>query len=107
MTAIKKETLKKLRAHKRELQDSFPMETLGGGGSVSRGEEREDSAIDILVRYNKTPGLFSFLDLNDYLEEIVGRPVDLGTEGALKKQLRKTILEDLPSLKGQMHTLLS
>jgi len=71
------------------------VDTLGIFGSICRGEERKDSDIDILVRYKKTPGLFAFLDLKRYLEEIIGRPVDLVTEGALKKQLRETILREV------------
>jgi uncharacterized protein len=48
----------------------------------------------MLVRYRETPGLFAFLDLKYYLEELVGRQVDLVTEGALKKQLREEILQE-------------
>ena len=44
--------------------------------------------------YRKTPGLFAFIDLKQYLETIVGRPVDLVTEGALKKQLREKIMKE-------------
>jgi uncharacterized protein len=57
-------------------------------GSVSRGTSGPDSDIDILVRYYKTPGLFDFLSLKKYLETIMGKPVDLVTEGALKKKIK-------------------
>ena len=63
-------------------------------GSVLRGTAGPDSDIDILVQYQTPPGLFGFLDLKEYLEAIVGRPVDLVTENALKRQLRDKIIKD-------------
>ena len=89
------DTLVKLFAeHKAELHKKFHVESLAIFGSVRRGSAGPDSDIDILVRYRQTPGLFAFLDLKHYLEELVGRPVDLVTEGALKKQLREQIIQE-------------
>ena len=62
---------------------------LSVGGAAGPGSD-----LDILVRYKKTPSFFAFLDLKEYLETITGRQVDLVTEGALKKQLRETILQE-------------
>jgi len=81
-------------AHKAELHEKFQVESLAVFGSVSRGSARPDSDIDVLVKYRKTPGLFAFLELKRYIENIVGRPVDLVTEGALKKQLRDQIIKE-------------
>jgi len=47
-----------------------------------------------LVSYTKTPGFFEFLNLKEYLETLLGKRVDLVTEKALKKQLRKQILQE-------------
>lgn len=81
-----------LQSHKDELYERYHVESLSVFGSVSRGTARPDSDIDILVRYQTTPGLFEFLSLKQYLESIVGRSVDLVTEGSLKKQLKNGIL---------------
>jgi len=83
-----------LQAHKEELYERFQVESLSVFGSVSRGTAKPESDIDILVRYRSTPGIFDFLRLKEYLEGIVGRPVDLVTEGALKKQLKDGILQE-------------
>jgi len=83
-----------LQAHKEELYERFQVESLSVFGSVSRGTAQPESDIDILVRYRSTPGIFAFLRLKEYLEGIVGRPVDLVTEGALKKQLKDGILQE-------------
>lgn len=63
-------------------------------GSISKGTAGVDSDIDILIKFKTTPGLFGFIDLKQYLEAILQRPVDLVTENALKKQLRDEILKD-------------
>ena len=83
-----------LQSHKDELYERYHVESLSVFGSVSRGTARPDSDIDILVRYQTTPGLFEFLSLKQYLESIVGRSVDLVTEGSLKKQLKNGILQE-------------
>ena len=53
-------------------------------GSYARGEQRENSDVDILVVLDKSQpiGLSFFGMLND-LEELLGKNVDLVTEGSL------------------------
>lgn len=80
--------------HKTVLHEKFHVESLAIFGSVSKGLAGPNSDIDILVRYKETPGFFAFLDLKQYLEGLIGRPVDLVTEGALKKQLRQQIIQE-------------
>ena len=63
-------------------------------GSAARGESTLESDLDFLVTFNDAPGIFGFLELKDYLEALFQRPVDLVTEGALKKQFRKQILQE-------------
>ncbi len=70
------------QSHKYELHDRFHVESLSIFGSICRGTAREDSDIDILVRYTDAPGILEFLRLKQYLEGIMGRPVDLVTENA-------------------------
>ncbi len=94
MTTIDEHIIKVFEAHKAELKNRFHVESLAIFGSVLKGTAVPDSDVDILVRYQKTPGLFTFLDLKQYLEDIVERPVDLVTEGALKKQLREKIMKE-------------
>ena len=94
MAKIDSNIVKIFAAHKSELHEKFHIKSLSVFGSVSKGTATSGSDIDILVRYQKTPGLFAFLDLKKYLEDIVGRPVDLVTEGALKKQLQDKILKE-------------
>lgn len=55
-------------------------------GSFSRGEERLDSDVDLLVQYdrdNNRVGLFTIIRIKQQLQEIVGREIDLVEEGTL------------------------
>lgn len=53
-------------------------------GSYARGEQREDSDIDILVAFDPTVGLFKYSAIYTDLKELLGREVDLVQEWALK-----------------------
>ena len=53
-------------------------------GSAVRGEETDASDIDLLVRFAPGSSLFDLLHLSDELERILGRPVDVVSEGGLK-----------------------
>ena len=46
-------------------------------GSVARKEERPDSDIDLLVKFESPIGLFEFGDLQDELSSALGRKVDV------------------------------
>jgi hypothetical protein len=83
-----------IQSHKNDIYQRFHVESLSIFGSVCKGTARLDSDVDILVRYSKTPGIFSFLDLKHYLESILDKPVDLVTEGALKENMRQEILKE-------------
>lgn len=84
----------KLKETKGQLEREFNVERIGIFGSFARGEQTEDSDIDILVKFSKPVG-WEFIDLKEYLENILGRRVDLVTENALKLQLRDQILSEV------------
>ena len=63
-------------------------------GSFARGEQREDSDIDILVAFDPTVGLFKYAAIYTDLKELLGREVDLVQEGALKPYAAATADRD-------------
>lgn len=83
-----------LSLHREVLVERFGVKALSVFGSVARGDARPDSDLDVLVSYARPPGLFAFLELKEYLEAVLSRPVDLVTDSALKKQLRDGILKE-------------
>lgn len=77
-----------LRAQMPALRERYHVETLGIFGSYVRGEQTEESDVDLLVTFSQTPDLLEFVDLADDLEQALGRKVDLVTRGALKRRRR-------------------
>ena len=63
-------------------------------GSVSRGEEIESSDIDFLVLLQPGRSLLDHAAIKIELEELLGRPVDVATEGGLKAKYRDRILNE-------------
>lgn len=87
------DVLRLLMAHKQEL-DSFGVKYLAIFGSVARDEARPDSDVDILVEFSKPVGMFEFLDLKNYLENLLGRRVDIGTAASLRPNMRARVLKE-------------
>ena len=70
-------------------------------GSRSRGEVREDSDLDLLVKFNTPRSLFELVGLEDDLSKTLDLPVDLVTEGALSPLLKAQIDKDIQTLYGE------
>jgi uncharacterized protein len=64
-------------------------------GSVARDEARPDSDVDFLVELARPMGLFQFIKIQHYLEDLLGCPIDLGTVEALRQHLREPVLKDV------------
>ena len=64
-------------------------------GSYSRGEERPDSDVDILVSldYSKPIGM-NFFGMYEDLQELLGRKVDLVSERSLASFAKSTVDKD-------------
>jgi len=55
-------------------------------GSIARGEETGSSDIDFLVTFKKGSSLFDVLHLQEDLETLLGRKVDVLSAGGLKNR---------------------
>lgn len=60
-------------------------------GSYARGEAGPGSDIDILVRFREAKSLFEIVHIQDELEQVLHRKVDLVTEAAVSPYLIDTI----------------
>ena len=63
-------------------------------GSYVRGEEREDSDIDMLVDLPRGTTLFDLADLKIKLENILGKEVDIVTYDSIYPKLKERILSE-------------
>lgn len=77
-----------LRAHKPELARRFRVEDLDLFGSFGRDQATEDSDVDILVRFDAPATSRWFFGTQAYLEDLLGRRVDLVTDKALRPEFR-------------------
>jgi predicted nucleotidyltransferase len=84
-----------LRARYPEMCDRFGVASLWIFGSASRDELGEDSDVDLMVSFNGRATFDRYFGLKLYLEELLGRPVDLATERMLKPRLRRRIESEL------------
>jgi predicted nucleotidyltransferase len=64
-------------------------------GSVARDEAEPTSDVDLLVEFNRPTGYFGLFALQDYLEELLGCSVDLGTENSLRSGIKERVIRDL------------
>jgi len=87
----RKETLKLLQAHKAELAKQFGVVRLALFGSTARDAAGPDSDIDILVEFNGPATSARYFGVQFYLEDLLGRPVDLVTRKGLRPELRPFI----------------
>ena len=82
------ETLALLRAHKPVLAERFDVVELALFGSVARGDASPGSDVDILVSFDGPANPDRYFGVQFYIEDLLGRPVDLVTQKALRPELR-------------------
>ena len=94
MTEIEK-ILKILKEHERELKEKYGVKSLGIFGSYVREEQKQTSDLDVLVEFEKPVDFFEFLELEEYLEKLLGVKVDLVLKKTLKPGIAKTVLKEV------------
>jgi predicted nucleotidyltransferase len=67
-------------------------------GSVSRGEDRPQSDVDILIRLGRPMGMFGYMRMINDLEAILKKKVDVVTEQSLNVHVRPYVLPDLKTI---------
>ena len=86
-----------LKENKRQLQKRYCIKSIGIFGSRARGENCEDSDLDILVEFEeeKELGLIGFIEIEDYLSDLFGIKVDLVEKSALKPRIGSVIMREV------------
>ena len=73
----------------------YHVRSLGLFGSYVRHEERRGSDSDVLVSFSQTPSLFRYVELENYLSDLLGVKVDLVMQEALKPRIGQRILREV------------
>lgn len=87
--------LLKLKTNLPKLSNEYSIKSLGVFGSYVHGEQKKRSDLDLLIEFNKTPSLFTFVALQDELTKIAGIKVDLVMKKTLKPAIGKHILSQV------------
>ena len=75
----KEDLLRLIQAHQDQIK-AFGVSRLGIFGSFSRGQQGEESDVDLLVEFVPEGKTFdAFMNLTFFLEDLFGRPVELVT----------------------------
>lgn len=89
------EIKKILAGHKDKFRKIFKVKEIGIFGSYVKGEEKGASDVDILVDFDEPVSFFKFLELEEYIEDLLHAKVDLVSKKALKPRIGRYILEEV------------
>lgn len=77
------------------LAAQYRVESLGVFGSYVRDEQSPSSDLDLLVVFHEPPSLLRFIELENYLSDLLGVKVDLVMKDALKPRIGERILNEV------------
>ena len=84
-----------LQEHKNYLVEKFGVMEIAIFGSYARGEQREDSDVDLIVDFKEGWKTFdNYMNLKFYLEELFGKKVDLVIKSAINPRIKPFIIEE-------------
>ena len=93
------EILQTLAAH-RDALTRMGVKTLAIFGSVARDEAGPVSDVDILVEFQGPATFNGYMDLKFFLEDLLGRPVDLVTRKSIRPRLKTQIEREALYVQG-------
>jgi predicted nucleotidyltransferase len=95
MRPSRQDVIQSLKNLKSEVARDYSVKTIGVFGSVARDEQTEQSDIDLLVEFSRPVGFVTFMRLEEYLSDRLGKKVDLVTPDALKPVIRLDVLREV------------
>ena len=81
-----------------ELEQRYKVKTLGIFGSYIRGEQHKGSDLDLLVEFYDPPSLLKFIEMENYLSDLLGVKADLVMKDALKPAIGKRVLNEVVAI---------
>ncbi len=83
-----------LKQHGAVLRDKYKVKAMGIFGSFVRGEQREESDLDLLVEFEETISLLDLAGLEIYLTELLGIKVDVIPKEDVRPELKDEIFAE-------------
>lgn len=84
-----------IREHFGDLANRYGVESLGLFGSRVRGQEHDDSDLDVLVQFRETPTLLRFIQLENELSDLLELRVDLVLLDSLKPSIAESVAAEV------------
>jgi len=84
-----------LARHKKELKERYGVKEIAIFGSFVRGEAKEGSDLDILVEFDKVPDLLKFIEVEEYIESLLGIKVDLVRKSVIRKEIKDKVMKNI------------
>lgn len=91
----KNEIIKILKELKPILERDYNITEIGLFGSYLRGEQNQNSDIDILLDHKSGLTFFKLIDLENLLNKTFGVKIDIAFKKYLKKNIGKRILSEV------------
>ena len=88
------EVLETLRKHKQVLRERYDVTGLALYGSFARNQATPESDVDILVRFGGPATSRSYFGTLFYIEDLLGRRIDLVTDKALRSEFRPFVEQE-------------
>lgn len=85
------ETLKSLEE---QIRKEYKAEVIGVFGSYARGEQRETSDLDVLVKFLEGATLFDLVGLANLLEDRLGVKVDIVPIDTVREEIKEQVLKE-------------
>ena len=84
-----------IKDKKNKLQTDFGVTSIGIFGSYVRGEQNEESDVDILVDMRDGVTLFDLMALELYLSDLMGKKADVVMRDGLKSRIASQVLSEV------------
>lgn len=96
------EKIKQISEKATPVFEKYGLKYAGVFGSYARGQSRDDSDIDILIKKgSKSLSLLDFVGMKNELSEIFNKKVDIVSEMAIIPYFKEYIFKDLRSIYGE------
>jgi predicted nucleotidyltransferase len=96
---VKEQALSLIEREWSLLRQRYGVRRIGIFGSCTRGEDRPDSDVDILVEFERKT-FDNYMGLKFFLEDHLDRRVDLVIADSIKPRLREAILQEVEYAAG-------
>ena len=87
--------IKKINDKIRPILKSYQIKKASVFGSFARGEESKKSDLDLLVEFKNDKSLFDMMDLQNKLQDTIGRKVDILTFDSVNPLLKPFIQDQI------------